>query len=232
MADFKLGQKPVGLAARRAQVLNKSDALINTTPIIDFKSIDPLSCPDRIGIVFDDSGSMAGQTIQDAYAGVEEFLRNCKPVQTAVAIYPMCSTAMPLTADLIMLASKIKSIGGYGGTPLLRTLDALITKEKITRAVVFSDGQPDNPNYDLTASRCREFKIPVDTIYIGDSSSFGTEKAIQFMKNLADATGGVFMHFDPAKMNFRTAFKYLSPAYYAMLSDKAVITDIESGKRT
>lgn len=230
MPDFKLGQKPVGLAARLTANQAKGDALATNDVNIDFTKLDPSKMTDRIGIVFDDSGSMSGR-ITEAHQGVEEFLRNCKPAVTAVTIYPMCSEAMPLTADLIKLANQVKTIQATGGTPLLRTLDKMIQRESLTRAIVFSDGQPDDPNYYTVAQSCKDKKIPVDTVFIGGGSDFYTNRAIQFMQNLAKATDGIFMHFDPAKMNFRTAFKYLSPGYYGMLSDKSVVSDIESGRR-
>lgn len=238
---FKVGPKPVGLAARKAAA--KSDALATTEPTMDFKKMNPQEMPDRIGIVFDDSGSMSGYAsgsfgwndtngestkIKDAHAGVEEFLRSCKPGKTAVAIYPMNARPMALSCDLIALAMQIKAIEPDGGTPLLPTLDKMLDENKLTRAIAFSDGMADDTQLELIVAKCLNLKVPVDTVYIGNANSTAP---IEFMKRLAEMTGGVFLLFDPAKMNFRTAFKYLSPGYYGLLADKSFVTDLQEGKK-
>ena len=94
----------------------------------------------------------------------------------------------------------------------------MLRGNKLTRAIVFSDGSPDSSYTDNVVATCRENKIPVDTVFIGNAND---TIALNFMKKLAEDTGGIFMHFDPAKSNFRTAFKYLSPGFRAMLADKS-----------
>ncbi len=207
-APFKVGA--VGLAAKKAAIaIAKGET--PATPAEQMK--------DRIGIVFDDSASM-GSYITTAHQGVEEFLRSCRPNETAIAVYPMNSFSYPLTKDLPMLAMRIKSIRATGGTPLVQTLGSMLVAEPLTRAIVFSDGGPDTK--DITAIVAR--KIPVDTVFIGNPHD---TEAITFMRVLAERTGGVFLNFDPAKSNFRTAFKYLAPGYRAMLADKSFVSQLE-----
>jgi hypothetical protein len=214
---------PVGLAARRAAVNAMEPARAAT-------AINPMEMEHRVGIVFDDSGSMAGgwsgatAPIDNAHAGVEEFLRSCKPQTTAVAVYPMNAAKLKLSSDLPSLAMLVKKIKATGGTPALSTLSQMITAEKLTRAILFSDGEYYGYEFDIVVAQCRAAKIPVDTVFIGDASEV---KAIEDMQKLAEATGGIFLHFDPSKSNFRTAFKYLSPGYRAMLADKSFADKIQ-----
>jgi Mg-chelatase subunit ChlD len=206
---FRVGT--VGLAAKKA-------ALAQAEPLTATPTKPSAEMEHRIGIVFDDSGSMCGEPIKNAHAGVEEFLRSCKPQETAVAIYPMNTGALKLSTDLPALAMLVRAIPDSGGTPLVHTLEQMLQHEKLTRAIVFSDGSPDNRNIDNIVTTCKEKSIPVDAVFIGDGNF---REAIDFMKNLAERTGGIFLHFDPSKSNFRTAFKYLAPGLRLQLADKS-----------
>jgi hypothetical protein len=209
---FRVGAVKTGLAARRA-------AANPNTPI----EVNPAELEHRIGIVFDDSGSMCGDKIIDARAGVEEFLRSCEPNKTSVAVYPMCSEHFPLTANLPALAiltSKIQALGG--STPLLRTLTKMRSDNNLTRMIVFSDGSPNDA--DLT-NYTKEFGI-VDTVFIGDGGYYNGEAA-KFMSDLAAKTGGIFLEFKAGQSNFRTAFKYLSPGLRYMLADRSFVDKLE-----
>ena len=108
------------------------------------KYIPPGECPDRNRIVFDDSGSMAGE-IENAKRGVVEFLRNCIPNQTSVAVHFMnTSPEIDLQSDLVKLGAEIseKSLSS-GGTPFFNTLKkALEAKPVLTRLIAFTDGSP------------------------------------------------------------------------------------------
>lgn len=177
----------------------------------------------RIGIVFDDSGSMGsgvGSKFENAKKGVEEFLRSCGKDNTAVAIYPMFGGEIKLTINLPAVALFTAGIPLGGGTPLLETLKKMKDENpSLTRAIVFSDGQPNN-------SRFSDYGIPrgwdlvVDTVFIGSSGE-------DFMRKLAELTGGIFLKFDPSKSNFATAFKYLSPSMRHLLADRSFIDKIE-----
>lgn len=213
---FKIGA-PIGLAAR------KKAALATATENGEVITQKPNEMPERIGIVFDDSGSMFGSLMTNAHAGVEEFLRSCNPRTTAVAVYPMNEKAMPLTTGLAVLSSLVTKLGPTGSTPLVETLESMLVKENITRAIVFSDGCPDSSNTSTVVPTCRERKVPVDTVYIGSGDS-------KFLEKLAKDTGGIYLVFSGDKSNFRTAFKYLSPGYRAMLADKSFVDKLQNGQ--
>lgn len=221
--------KPVGLAAKKLQAEAKGE------PRIDSVEAPPDTATHRIGIVFDDSGSMYGSKISDAHGGVEEFIRNCDPNNTAVAVYPMNEKEgipkLSLTRKLYSVAQGVKQYQPTGGTPLFETLERMLSEEKLTRAIVFSDGSPNggDVNYykDIAIKSAIEKKIPTDTVYIGDRSD---TTAVTLMQELAERTGGIFLILEPGKANFRTAFKYLSPGYRAMLADKSFVDKIQSGE--
>lgn len=215
-----------GLAARKAKeelVAKENAATKNEVRVED--------CKDRIGIVFDDSASMHGELALNAVAGTEEFLRSCTPGQTAIAIAPMNSPGIDLVTNLPAVAiftkglidSKTGHIKQSGGTPLLQTLKKLREKNpNLTRAIVFSDGDPDDRRFKSYGIH-KEWGLVVDTVFIG---SYGEE----FMKQLAEITGGIFLKFDPSKSNFATAFKYLSPGLRYMLTDGSGLKEKLEGK--
>lgn len=221
--------KPVGLAARRAEAVAKGE------PRIDSIEAPANTATHRIGIEFDNSGSMYGNKITDAHEGVEEFIRNCDPNNTAVAVHPMdeqeAQPKFSLTRKLYTVAQGVKSYRPTGGTPLFQTLEDMLAEEPLTRAIVFSDGEPndgDTTRYkEIAINAAIEKKIPVDAVYIGSRHD---EKAVSLMHEIADRTGGVFLIFEAGKANFRTAFKYLSPGYRAMLADKSFVAKLESGE--
>lgn len=205
--------KPTGLAARRAEA--QSVALAKGDPIV----ISPQEMEHRIGIVFDDSGSMSSRIAQ-AHLAVEEFLRSCEKDKTAVAVYPMNDKALQLSSNLPALAILVSKIQATGSTPLLATLKDMLRKENLTRAIVFSDGQPDNES---GVDTIKDFGKPVDTIYIGRENPYAED----FMRKLAETTGGIYLKFDPNSPNFRNSFKYLSPGLRYMLTDKAFVESIQ-----
>lgn len=219
--------KQVGLAAKVAGQAGK------TSTNADFDG-DPNTAKHRIGLVFDDSGSMSGSKIQDAHEGTEEFIRCCIPKETAISVYPMNmeyqNNQIPLTTKLYSLALRIKGIDATGGTPLFETTKKMLTTENITRGIIFSDGSPNGGDMRFEAEviglAC-EKKIPIDTVFIG--SDYETE-AIALMKRIAEKTGGIFIHLQHGKANFRTSFKYLSPGYRAMLMDSNFKAKVERGE--
>jgi hypothetical protein len=165
----------------------------------------------------------------DAHSGIDEFLRCCKPTTTAVAVYPMNTLPVKLNTTLPATAVIVQKIAATGGTPLLETLDTMLENETLTRAIVFSDGSPNNEfRFEEVTAKCREKEIPVDTVYI--SESYANERAESFMKRLADATGGVFLKFEAGKGTFRGSFKYLAPGTRHMLMDKSFREKVENGE--
>lgn len=204
-----------GLAARKAK--EQESAKANAAAKQEVRVED---CKDRIGIVFDDSASMHGELALNAVAGTEEFLRSCTPGQTAIAIAPMNSSGIDLVTNLPAVAIFTKGLidtsTGYikqsGRTPLLQTLKKLRENNpSLTRAIVFSDGEPDDHRFEYYGIS-KEWGLVVDTVFIGIRSSC-------FLQDLAELTGGIFLKFDPSKSNFATAFKYLSPGLRYMLTD-------------
>jgi Mg-chelatase subunit ChlD len=194
--------------------------------------ITPAVAKSRIRIVFDDSGSMAGQKLQDAQIGVEEFLRACKLNETAVAVHPMNGKALDLTADLPKLAMSTHGIEADGGTPMFQTLtQAQYAGPKATRFILFSDGAPTDSGKEGCIGTAILAKTPIDTVLIWDGGA-GVERSSQYvlLKEIADKTGGIFLVFDRTKVNFQDAFKYLSPGLRLSLSDGQFRADLQNGK--
>lgn len=216
-APFRVGAAKTGLAARKEA--EKAAGIIPAERPVE---INPTELPHRIGIVFDDSGSMDEvNKINDAHAGVEEFLRSCEAGTTAVAVYPMCSEHYPLTSNLPALAILVNKIRATGRTPLRQTLLKMKRENNLTRMIVFSDGSPNDPNLD---GFDKEFGI-VDTVFISNQSSYSAPR--DYMQQLAERTGGIFLEFQAGKANFKTAFKYLSPGLRYMLADKSFVEQIQ-----
>ena len=209
---FRPGAAKTGLAARReaAHALDKTDAP---------KEISPLEMPHRIGIVFDDSGSMEEQ-MQIAHEAIEEFLRSCTPGQTAVTIYPLNAPQINLSNELPAIALLQKKIPATGGTYIKRATTKMFKDNNLTRAIIFSDGSNgdgDLPEDILTKGIC------IDTVYIGPDNP----SAEAWLENIAKRTDGIFLKFRPGSNNFRSAFKYLSPGLRYMLADKSFVESIQ-----
>lgn len=217
----KFTPKLTGLAAKKAAIASELEKA--GVVEISAKLRNPESLEHRIGIVFDDSGSMTHDKLSDAHAGVEEFLRSCAKDTTAIAMYPMNAEPLVLTDNLPAVAVYTKGIRATGGTPLLQTLQEMQKANNLTRCIVFSDGSPDNPRFE--EFRLKE-GLPVDTVYIA-SATYENVQAETFMKNLAERTGGIYLKFEQGKANFRTAFKYLSPGLRYMLADKSFKDKLE-----
>jgi len=208
-------QKLTGLAARKAAALAQAGIQEVAAP----KTAAQME--HRIGIIFDDSGSMQHAQREDAKAGCEEFLRSCEKDNTAVAVYPLASEPIQLCSNLPAVAIMIRGISEAGRTPIVSKTKKMLLKNNLTRAIIFSDGAPDNSNY----SELLAFKVPIDTVYI--PNSYISEDAVKFMKSLAQETGGIYLQFERGKSNFRTAFKYLSPGLRHMLADKSFVDKLE-----
>lgn len=207
-----------------------------------FEYAAPANASKKIRLIFDDSGSMSGQKIQDAHEGTIEFMRNCQINDTAVAIHPMNygrkgsfytedgqTDLTRLTTNLPALSVLVRDIRATGGTPLFHTLnEATMTEPKANRYIVFSDGEPDEHGsfVDETISKIKAQEVPCDTVLITDRGDRinETHPAYVLMKHLADETGGLFLVFDRTKVNFKQAFKYLAPSLRLQL---AASTDMQ-----
>lgn len=256
-ATNAIAAKKAAMEAAKQRALGSGEA---ANPAAIQKWVSPAECAERNRIVFDDSGSMCGQ-IENAKNGVVEYLRNCIPNQTAVAVHFMNTKAWStkLRTDLPMLGTDIlESSLSSGGTPFFNTLKhALEAEPKLTRLIAFTDGAPTDRlqgeegssslagyySFDsrqgwissadviikiaqhIGGEKC----IPIDTVYFGGRDEDSNE--IQLLKYLSEKTGGIFLHFDPAKVNFRTAFKYLAPTKRLMLADKSFRDSLERGEQ-
>lgn len=247
--------------ARRAQIeAARASAKTAKTgePTALVQYVSPDKCPDRNRIVFDDSGSM-GMQVENAKKGVVEFLRNCIPNQTAVALHFMNTTSWntQLRSDLPLLGQDILECElRSGGTPFFNTLKkALEATPILTRLIAFTDGAPTDQleaeeseaagmqgyyshQWDTWKASADviikiahgiggEKPIPIDTIYFG----YGNEQNMKLLRYLSEATGGFFLHFDPSKVNFKTAFKYLAPVNRLQLTSGSFRASLERGEK-
>jgi Mg-chelatase subunit ChlD len=130
------------VALRKASEIDKAAA--------SFTFIRPELATERVEIVFDNSGSMAGQEIKDAKEGVTEFMKACTPNETAIRVVPVDSTrssvTLNFTCDLPAVAMRVQEFKAEGGTPLYsKLLNALGKGGRSdlypTRIIAFSDGQ-------------------------------------------------------------------------------------------
>lgn len=199
----------------------------------NFGSIE--KAKDRIAIIADDSGSMGVEKMQDAKDGMIEFMRNCVPIEVACAIYPLNDSQISLSTNLPQLSIKIADFRSTGGTPLFETLKKAQREKSITRYIIFSDGEPNSENNkESCLNEAIERKTPIDTVLIADDGwteeSLKQYRAYLLLKEIADRTGGYFLVFQRGKVNFKTAFKYLSPGLRLMLTDDNTRVALQEGR--
>lgn len=228
----QLGFKKVGLAAKLHEA---QKAGIDINAVVDVSKLEH-----RIGIVFDDSGSMSMSAIQNAQKGVEAFCQVCSPINTAIALYPLNLEPRSLTNNMGLIIVTANTYKSSGGTPANRVLQAMIEKEPITRAVVFTDGGfTDNhvyyekdellpekfqgrSNLYKTATLYKDKNVPIDTIYIG----IGDHSDMQL---LSEYTGGLYVKFEDMEQ-LKKGLKYLAPTFRAMLTSGQQIKDKIKGE--
>lgn len=232
---------------------------VNSAAIIKYGP--PESMKDRLGLIFDDSGSMQSYISQVKDAHIE-FFRNCVPNQTAAWVRMLCASnpaLEKLNSDLIELAKLVTDARvGLGGTPLFtKMLEGLNSEPRINRMIVFTDGSPTDkllpysdykePENEATLAlqsglglyhrtdaniivdKALSEHVVIDTIFFGSEEYHSREIAL--LKYLAEKTGGYFMVFDPKRVDFRKALKYLAPVNRLMLADGNIRKEIEEGKR-
>jgi hypothetical protein len=207
------------------------------------KELDPKTVPNRLGIVFDDSGSMSGEAITNAHSAVKNFTASCDFNTTSICLYPLNIDPKPLTVDYDLLNLFVLGIKAGGGTSLYGKLNLMITNESITRGVVFSDGSPTDsklighseswdskpPDSAIgVIKKYQEKEIPIDTIFIGESYD-NTSGGYAEMKKIAEMTGGTFIHFKDS-LSLSSGLKYLSPRYRALLSNPEIKERIQRGE--
>lgn len=217
--------------------------------------INPTECPNRLGIIFDESGSMSGQPLDDAKNAVKNFTASCNQFDTSIAIYPLgakdkIELIKHLTVDYDLLNLYVSSLSLNDiGTPLYQVM-MIAMDAPLTRLVIFSDGDPtDNytSNYSWSDSnpekkverlwkekwldkfnemKKREVSMPHDTIFIGQD----TDKGYKEMKWIAEQTGGIFIHFKDS-LSLSSNLKYLAPALRGMLMNPEIKEKIQRGER-
>lgn len=240
---MKFTMKNTGLSAALAEAEAKKRAEAALIKVEKPKSIesheretngfvepDNPAVKDRIRIIFDDSGSMeAGAKIKDAQDGCIEFMRNCEVNKAAVAVHPMNKEQITLDTNLPKLAALIPMIDATGSTPMFETLEAAQSLEpKASHYIIFTDGQPNELfGKEKCIKTAIEQKTPIDTVLIG----FKGSREAELMEEIAKRTGGIFLVFERGKVNFRDAFKYLSPGLRLQLTSGLISKEaVESGK--
>lgn len=256
--SFKVGNYDPNAAKRAAIEAAKARASAKFAEAALVKYPPPAECVERTRIIFDDSGSMGSQ-LENAKRGVVEYLKNCIPNQTAVAVHFMNTTSWntELRSDLPQLAQDIKETKlRSGGTPFFNTIKkALEATPRATRLVAFTDGAPTDrleaeegeeagiqgywshridgwkasANVVIKISKSQTPAIPIDCVYFGVDCDY-TKENINLLKYLAESTGGFFMVFDPAKMDFATGMKYLAPVNRLRLTDGNFRAALERGE--
>jgi Mg-chelatase subunit ChlD len=204
------------------------------------QTLDPLKCPNRLGLIFDDSGSMSGQAIQDAKTAVRNFLNSCKPTETSVAVFPLNQKEQPLICEYNVINFYLGSVNATGGTPLYEITEKMLNTTNITRGVAFSDGgsgdkdtykwngteKRDETYYQVVIHICKAREIPIDCIFIGSESDRGYSE----MKQFAADTGGIFIHFKDST-SLSQNLKYLTPGLRGLLANPDIKKRIEQGEK-
>lgn len=177
----------------------------------------------RICMMLDCSGSMAGTKNHHLRQAGEEFLRACNFGDTSVALHTFGSDREMrggLSRNQSALTILVNRLDASGGTPMGACANDAISSIPMTRGIIVGDGQPfdwampyNEEGLDPICQRYVEAGIPIDTVHIGNS-----HQGVELMKYIARVTGGIFIKFSESG-NFAQAFKYLSPTYRAMLGD-------------
>lgn len=207
----------------------------------------PEDMPERLRIIFDDSGSMGrneqGSKLWDAKEGTVELFKNCLPNQTACAVHPLeydYIDLSKLSTNLPALGVLVRGIPCGGSTPLFEVIKkAQACEPKATRYIAFSDGAPDygdQQQYENEViQKAQEEKTPIDTVLIWagsreDDTYMKQSREYKTLNNLAEKTGGYFLVFDRNKMDFKKGLKYLAPKNRLMLMNEQVRKDLEEGR--
>lgn len=202
MADIttknKIGVKSGSLHARIAE----KELLKEVAP----QAVDVNSLPNRIAIMIDCSGSMSGDSIKHLENALQDFIQKSNSSDTAIAVesFPE-QVRIELTDEKQKLWLLCMGLKADGGTPMSAAMAyCLRTYPKMTRAILISDGQPnDSPMF--VVQGYKSSKIPIDTVHIGEA--IGGEEVL---KEISEATGGLFVKFKDVK-SFAGAFAFLLP---------------------
>lgn len=195
-----------------------------TNPALQ-KSADPNTMPNRIALMLDTSGSMSGDKIQHLRDAVTSFINSCSFADTSVAIQTFGGDdsntgRVPLTAQSPLLLMTVMGLEACGSTPMHTAMDFVLNSYSITRGVIVSDGQPDSEGSVYEAAALfKEAGLPVDCVHIGQGAS-----GEACLRKVAELTGGQYIKFTDVAA-FSKSFKYLTPAFYAMLTSGAITAE-------
>jgi|ERR1035437_7800505 Mg-chelatase subunit ChlD len=203
MADIvsknKIGIKSGSLHARIAE----GELLKSIAPSETKTDVNEL--PNRIAIMIDVSGSMHGESIKLLEQALQDFIQKSNPSDTAIAVesFPE-QVRIELTNDKMKLWMLCMGLTANGGTPMNKAMQYCLDNYKMTRAILISDGQPDEgPSSQAKDFLCR--KVPIDTVHISESTT-----GEQCLRDMSEATGGLFVKFKDVN-SFATAFAFLLP---------------------
>jgi hypothetical protein len=138
---------------------------------------------------------------------------------------------------MVMLNGYVQRLSIQGNTPIFKCLKLVLDTKVANRIILFSDGAPtDDLEYDdetyLKEAKlpkyCAQFKaagIPIDTCFIGRD----TKNAANFMRELAEGTDGIFLHFTGPE-TFKAGLKYLSPGKRHLLANAELKAKIQRGE--
>jgi Mg-chelatase subunit ChlD len=193
----KIGIKSGSLHARIAE----GELLKSVAPL----KADISELPNRIALMIDVSGSMAGESIKLLESAVQDFIQKSNSSNTAIAVesFPV-QIRIELTDDKQKLWFLTMGLKADGGTPMTEAMNYCKEHYSITRGILISDGQS-NSSPKFAAESYKASKIPVDTIHIGLSSD-GEDT----LKEISEITGGLFVKFKDIK-SFANAFAFLLP---------------------
>ena len=188
----------------------------------------PAAGVEQIQVLLDVSGSMSsamedGTGKMDAAKGaVRHFLRHSNPHKCGVGLigfgfsYKPVQVLQALTYTFGLIDVALDPVDAEGGTPMHEALQEAVDTGMLTRAIVVSDGMPDDSQscFKIAEIVYKERGYPIDCIYIGREHDRGYD----FMKKLASMTGGIFAFASNLKA-FETAFAQLETSARLQLSD-------------
>lgn len=198
------------------------------------KNLDPTTVENRLGLLFDDSGSMDSYTmgkstntkIEDAKLAVSNFTASCKSLETSIALYTMGLQHYNLVCDYAALNLLVNGLKANHGTPMYTVLRMMLSGQNYTRCIIFSDGGPtDGQRNSSVTDMYKERGLPIDTVYLGPKHDAGFTE----MQWIAEQTGGVFVHFEDSSSLSRN-LKYLSPALRYLLANPEIKERIQKGE--
>lgn len=179
-------------------------------------------------VLLDVSGSMDNQMkdgtqkMESAKKAVRHFLTNSSPHRCGIGLigfgfsHRKVQIVQTITHTFGLIDTALDPMQPESSTPMDEALEMAIQTHFISRAIVVSDGLPDNPQACFTIARdiYKERGYPIDTIYIGEQD----DRGFHFMKELAAITGGIFA-FASNLDAFKTAFAQLETSARLQIAD-------------